>query len=68
MRAFRKILVTAVAAVTSVCLLAGCIKYEDPRDRNKPEGVEYLTGLHHVEIDVQDYGTIAVELDADAAP
>lgn len=29
---------------------------------------ELLTGLHHVEINVKDYGTISVELDADAAP
>lgn len=27
-----------------------------------------LTGLHHVEIEVEDYGTIALELDADTAP
>ena len=25
-------------------------------------------GIHHVEIDVQNYGTIAVELDGDTAP
>lgn len=29
---------------------------------------QYASGLHHVEIDVQDYGTIALELDADTAP
>ena len=29
---------------------------------------EYLSGLHHVKIDVKDYGVIEVELDADAAP
>lgn len=29
---------------------------------------EYLTGLHHVEIDVQNYGTISLELSADDAP
>lgn len=29
---------------------------------------KYDSGLHHVEIDVQDYGVIAVELDADTAP
>ncbi len=29
---------------------------------------ELLSGKHHVEIEVQDYGTIEVELDADAAP
>ena len=29
---------------------------------------EPLTGKHHVEIEVKDYGTIEVELDADTAP
>lgn len=29
---------------------------------------EYLEGLHHVEIEVKDYGTMALELDADTAP
>lgn len=29
---------------------------------------KYATGLHHAEIDVQDYGTISLELDADMAP
>lgn len=32
------------------------------------EYTELLTGLHHVTIDVQDYGTISLELDADTAP
>ena len=32
------------------------------------EDGELLTGLHHVTIDVQDYGTISLELDADTAP
>ena len=32
------------------------------------EDGELLTGLHHVTIDVQDYGTIYLELDADTAP
>ena len=41
---------------------------------SKPEGQtavyqgEQLTGKHHVEITIKDYGTIAVELDADNAP
>lgn len=34
----------------------------------KEETVELLSGTHHVEITVKDYGTIAVELDADTAP
>ncbi|MDO4650826.1 MAG: peptidylprolyl isomerase, partial [Eubacteriales bacterium] len=29
---------------------------------------EPLTGLHHAQIDVQDYGIIELELDADTAP
>ena len=39
--------------------LTGCKKKES-------EGP--LTGKHHVQIEVADYGTIKVELDADAAP
>ena len=38
----------------------------DTADTSEDE--ELLTGLHHVTIDVQDYGTIALELDADTAP
>jgi peptidyl-prolyl cis-trans isomerase B (cyclophilin B) len=34
----------------------------------KEEESPYLKGKHHVEIEVQDYGTIALELDADTAP
>ncbi len=33
----------------------------------RPEG-DYLSGLHYVQIDVQDYGSMLAELDADAAP
>lgn len=32
------------------------------------EDGELLTGLHHIKINMQDYGTIEVELDADQAP
>ena len=31
-------------------------------------GSKYASGTHHAEIDVQDYGTIRLELDADTAP
>ena len=37
-------------------------------DENASAEEELLTGLHHVTIDVQDYGTITLELDADEAP
>lgn len=41
-----------------------------PPNASAPDGssAEALTGLHHVEIDVKDHGTISVELDADIAP
>ena len=32
------------------------------------DGAKLLSGKHHAEIEVQDYGTIVVGLDADAAP
>lgn len=32
------------------------------------EKVNYLSGKHHVEIEIRDYGVIKVELDADVAP
>jgi len=35
---------------------------------NKEEEFPYLKGKHHVEIEVQDIGTISLELDADTAP
>lgn len=41
-------------------ILAGCGKDK--------AGDEALSGKHHVEIEIRDYGTVAVELDADAAP
>ena len=37
-------------------------------DENASAKEELLTGLHHITIDVQDYGTITLELDADEAP
>ena len=48
-------LLTALLLVA--CLFAGC------KDEEAAGG-----GKHHVEIDVKDYGTITLELDADAAP
>ena len=38
-----------------VLLLSGC-------------GKDYSTGLHHVELEVENYGVIKMELDADTAP
>ena len=35
---------------------------------NQKSDVQLLTGKHYVEMTVQDYGTIQLELDADIAP
>lgn len=40
----------------------------EEKDTASEEEEDYLEGLHHVEIEVKDYGTISVELDADTAP
>ena len=58
MKKFSAILLAALCLLTALC---GCGKKED---NDSP----YLKGKHHVEIDVKDYGVIAVELDADTAP
>ncbi len=83
MKTLKKLAVAAVASSLSLLLFAGCIKYETPADQarnretaqtssDKTESSysdeDLLTGLHHVEIDVEGYGTISVELDADTAP
>ena len=52
-----KILIAVMLAF--IVVLTGCKK-------KKSEGP--LTGRHHVKIEVEDYGTIKAELDADAAP
>ena len=55
----KKILALILALVCLLAVCSGC-KKEEPSP--------YLKGKHHVEIEVQDYGTIALELDADTAP
>ena len=52
----KKIGLMFVIALVGVFMVTGCGK------------TEYLTGKINVEIEVKDYGTIAVELDADGAP
>lgn len=54
----------------TAAVLAGCgSKANDTAETAEAaETDELLNGLHHAEIEVQDYGTIALELDADTAP
>ena len=68
----RKVLSICLAALL-VLSLAGCGKTsvvgitttsKTPAANEESQGV----GTHHAEIDIQDYGTITVELDGDAAP
>ena len=64
------------ALVLSLGLLAGCGASDtdknsagsDNQSSNEQQDTELLTGKHHVEIGVKDYGTISCELDADIAP
>lgn len=52
-------------------LLAGCKKNSqviDPATNPNYNKENYLTGLHYAQMDIDGYGSIILELDADAAP
>ncbi len=55
------ILVLSLLAVTM--LFSGCKKKD-----NNPDPEELLSGYHYVELNIRDYGTIVLELNADVAP
>ena len=61
-RKFASILLAAV--LTAALAAAGC---GEKKQEASADG-EPLSGIHHAEIQVEDYGTIKVELDADTAP
>lgn len=66
-----------ILTIATVALLTGC-GGKDNNGEPSPESTgaaessetqsEILSGKHHVEITVKDYGTISVELDADEVP
>lgn len=59
-------LMTATALTVSFFAMTGC--GSSSSESSTSEDGELLSGIHHVEINVKDYGTIKVELDADTAP
>ena len=59
----------SLCVVLLTCLLVLCACGSKDAETAAPAGsAEGAEGLHHVELVVQDYGTITLELDADAAP
>ena len=67
----KKLLTVCVAAVLLLSL-AACGKTDTDTiadsKADKPAAGTAGVGTHHAEIEIQDYGTITVELDGDAAP
>ena len=75
----KKIGLTLMTLMMTLGLLAGCGSQptENGTENDNAAGDDtvveteneaLMTGLHHVEIDIEGYGTIALELDADTAP
>ena len=62
----------AVAIILALFVVTGCQKQEETPKKSEQKKTEaseeLLSGTHHAEIQVKDYGTITVELDADTAP
>lgn len=67
----RKIGIAAVI-ILALFVVTGCQKQEETPKKSEQKKTEaseeLLSGTHHAEIQVKDYGTITVELDADTAP
>lgn len=68
----KKVFALALCAVVALSAFSGCGKKADSSTASSAAGSaateELLTGLHHAEIEVENYGTIKLELDADTAP
>ena len=62
----------AAAIILALFVVTGCQKQEESPKKSEQKKTEaseeLLSGTHHAEIQVKDYGTITVELDADTAP
>ena len=62
----------AAAIILALFVVTGCQKQEETPKKSEQKKTEaseeLLSGTHYAEIQVKDYGTITVELDADTAP
>ena len=62
----------AAAIILALFVVTGCQEQEETPKKSEQKKTEaseeLLSGTHHAEIQVKDYGTITVELDADTAP
>lgn len=63
----KKLLVFLCVMALAFSLCACGNKKEEAVDTETVQE-DLISGMHHVEIEVKDYGTIALELDADTAP
>lgn len=67
----KKFLAVMLSVMCVMMLLVGCTGKTDSKETGSASvssDENLMSGKHHVEIEVKDYGTISVELDADAAP
>ena len=58
------LLILSLAACSKTSVVGISTTSKEPAAGEEAQGV----GIHHAEIEIQDYGTITVELDGDAAP
>jgi len=66
----KKLTTLFLCLMLMAAFVTGCGSKADMADSEEPSAgeSELLTGLHHVEMEIENYGTISLELDADTAP
>lgn len=68
MKNLKKWMLLAVMVMTVGCM-AGCGNQQsESSDTGTGTDTDLLSGKHHVEMEIEGYGTISLELDADEAP
>lgn len=72
----RRFIVFCIFCLSCVILLAGCKNKKESNTNTSSDPAvnpnyateDYLSGTHYVQMDIANYGSIIMELDADAAP